>query len=148
MQDQTNLTTSQPEWLFAYKDPLDDEQVARIEYDREGDMLEIFFAQGAGTGLELNDEIVLRYDPETNSPLSLIFITFSKLIQPTEYGIESFQLTGIEQLTPLRRNQIFAMLTSSPINHYLHVSAFSTLQEEEMKLVPITYMRQELAAAL
>ena len=80
MQKNNNVITTQPEWLFTYTDQLDDGQIAEIEYDREGDMLEIFFAKGAGTGLELSDEIVLRYDSEMNRPLSLIFLTFSKLI--------------------------------------------------------------------
>lgn len=147
-QMQTNLKTTQPDWLFTYTDQLNDGQIAQVEYDREGDMLEIFFAKGAGTGLELSDEIVLRYDPEQNLPLSLIFLTFSKLIQPTEFGVESFQLTGVEHLAKPKRNQIMDMLTSSPINHYLHVSAFYLPQEEKPQFVPITYVRQALVAAL
>ncbi len=68
-----------PDWLFTYED-VDGEQNIRIEYDREGDVLEIFFAEGAGRGLELTDEIVLRYDMQTGSPLSLIFLTFSPVL--------------------------------------------------------------------
>ena len=93
-------------------------------------MLEIFFARGAGTGLELNDEMVLRYDPETNAPLSLIFIIFSKLIQRTEYGIESFQLTGIGELTPLKTADQKAKQTcheSAPESAIYTASAKSSL---------------------
>lgn len=144
--DKMDFTISQPDWLFTYTDQFEDGQEAQIEYDREGDMLEIFFAKGAGTGLELSDEIVLRYDPETDVPLSLLFITFSKLIEPTEYGIESFQLTGLEHLAAPRQRQILTMLTSAPINRYLHVSAFCLPKDEATEFIPITYIRQGLAA--
>jgi len=111
-------------------------------------MLEIFFAHGAGTGLELSDEIVLCYDPATNLPLSLIFITFSKLIQPTEYGVESFQLTDLEHLAVPKRSQTLTMLNSAPINHYLHISAFCLPKADAVQFVPITFVRQELVAVL
>jgi len=54
MQNEINFATSQLDWLFVDNDRFDDGQVAQIEYDREGDMLEIFFAQGTGIGLELS----------------------------------------------------------------------------------------------
>ena len=91
--------TEQPEWLFQYDEILDTGKAARIQYDREGDILEVFFADGSGRGLELADEIVLRYDPETATPLSLILLTFSHIIKPTEYGQESFRLNGMEHLS-------------------------------------------------
>jgi hypothetical protein len=118
--------------------------VVQIEYDSEGDALEISFAEGAGCGVELTDEIVLRYDETTGAPLSLIFLSFSYLIQPTAYGPESFRLTGLERLPPERRDVVTRILTSAPVNRYLRVSGLSL---SPRRLVPITYVRQPLPGA-
>ncbi|MEZ4729964.1 MAG: DUF2283 domain-containing protein [Caldilineaceae bacterium] len=134
-----------PDWLFTYEEELNNGQVARIEYDREGDTLEIFFADGAGRGLELTDEIVLRYDRECGRPLSLIFLTFSKLMQPTAYGSESFYLRGLARLSDADRQQVMQILTSPPVNQYLHVSALAQPRRPN-HLTPIVYIRQQLAA--
>ncbi|MFQ5628850.1 MAG: DUF2283 domain-containing protein, partial [bacterium] len=53
------------------------------EYDREGDMLEIFFHRGEATcAIELTENIILRFDWEKSKPLSLSFISYSQLLQP------------------------------------------------------------------
>ena len=137
----------QPDWLFQYEETLDTGETARIEYDKEGDILEVFFADGSGKGLELADEIVLRYEPKTDNPLSLILLNYSHLIKPTEYGPESFRLNGMEHLPPSERQKIMTMLTSTPLNRFLRVSALA-LSSDETQLVPITYIRQQLAVAL
>ena len=134
-----------PDWLFVVQEQLDDGRNVRIEYDREGDMLEIFFAEGAGRGLELADEIVLRYDVQTGLPLSLIFLSFSQLMKPTEYGPESFQLHGIKRLPSSEREKVMHILTSAPVNRYLRLSALS-LTPRAKQLAPIVYVRQHLAA--
>ena len=108
--------------------------------------MDILFAKGAGCGIELTDEIVLRYDPTNNRPLSLIFVSFSHLIQPTEYGPESFRLTGVEGLPPERRDIVMRILTSAPVNRYLRISALSLPPEK--RFVPITYVQQPLAMAV
>ncbi|MEZ4865410.1 MAG: DUF2283 domain-containing protein [Caldilineaceae bacterium] len=114
-----------PNWLFIDEEELNNGQTAHIEYDREGDTLEIFFADGPGRGLELADEIILRYDIESGHPLSLIFLTSSKLIQPTPYGSESFYLHGLERLSAAEQQQVVQILSSPPVNQYLHVSALA-----------------------
>ena len=120
--------TTTPDWLFVSEEEVSSGQTVRIEYDREGDILELFFAEGAGRGLELTDEIVLRYDVQSGQPLSLIFLSFSKLMQPTEYGPESFYVHGLKRLPPSERDQVMNLLTSSPVNHYLRVSALAQQQ--------------------
>lgn len=137
----------QPDWLFQYEEQLDSGESARIEYDKEGDILEVFFADGSGKGLELAHEIVLRYEPKTDNPLSLILLNYSHLVKPTEYGPESFRLNGMEHLPASERQKVMTMLTSAPLNRFLRVSALAISHDEE-QLVPITYVRQQLAAAL
>ena len=139
------MSESKPEWLVEYKERLADGQLVSVNYDREGDILEIFFDRGPGCGVELADEIVLRYNIETGKPLSLMFLSFSKLVQPTDYGPESFRLTGLERLPADRRQVVMRILTSPPVNYYLRVSALSLPREP--KPVPITYVRQPLAIA-
>ena len=136
------------EWLIETQDYLDNGQAVQIEYDREGDVLDLLFAKGSGCDIELTDEIVLRYDPKNNNPLSLIFVSFSHLTRrvPTEYGPESFRLTGVERLPPERRDIVMRILTEAPVNRYLRISALSLPPEK--RFVPITYVQQPLAMAV
>lgn len=56
----------------------------RFCYDTEGDILDITFDFGKPNqreGFELNDNIVLFADRETDRPLGLMFISYSKLLQ-------------------------------------------------------------------
>lgn len=138
------LTSSTPDWLFVVQEQLDTGQSVEIEYDREGDTLEIIFAKGAGRGLGLSDEIILRYDVQTGLPLSLILLSFSKLMQPTEFGPESFLLSGLKRLSAAERERVMQILTSSPVNRYLRVSALS-LPPRIKQFSPIVYLRQQLA---
>lgn len=137
--------TANPDWLFVSEEEVSDGQSVRLEYDREGDTLEIFFAEGAGRGLELTDEIVLRYDVQSGQPLSLIFLAFSKLMQPTKYDPESFYPQGLKRLPAAERNQVLAILTSSPVNHYLHVSALAQTRQTN-GFASILYVRPQLGA--
>ena len=137
--------TTTPDWLFVSEEEVSDGQPVRVEYDREGDILELFFAEGAGRGLELTDEIVLRYDVQSGQPLSLIFLTFSKLMQPTEYGAESFYLQGLKRLPAAERTRVMTMLTSPPVNHYLHVSALAQPRQTN-QFAPILYVRPQIAS--
>lgn len=111
------------EWLHEQIEILPTGEEVRIEYDSEGDTLEVFFASGAATGIELTDEIVLRYDKNSASPRSLIFTSFSHLIEDTEYGPESFRLTGIESLPPQQRDEILRILRMPAVSHFLQLSA-------------------------
>ena len=72
---------------------LNTDEKAFSEYDPQSDMLEIIFRQAEATcAVELTESIILRLDWETSEPLSLSFISISKLIQPSEYGEVHFQL--------------------------------------------------------
>ena len=68
-------------------------ETAWYEYDRDGDVLEIIFRPAEATcAVELTESIILRFDWETNEPLSLSFISLSQLVQPAQYGPIHFQL--------------------------------------------------------
>jgi len=132
-------------WLQERTEILPTGEEVRIEYDSEGDTLEIFFASGAATGIELTDEIVLRYDKSNVSPRSLIFTSFSHLIQDTEYGPESFRLTGIESLPPKQRDEVLRILRMPPVSHFLQLSAVKLPHTKQP--IPLTFVRHLQIAA-
>ncbi len=73
--------------LQTYQVTTEQGQTVELEYDQQGDMLEIFFKRGPASGaIELADPIILRFDRETGQALSLSVLTFSQVIQPTELG--------------------------------------------------------------
>ena len=126
-------------WLHSQIEILPTGEQVRIEYDSEGDMLEIFFASGPATGVKLTDEIVLRYDKNSISPRSLIFTSFSHLTQDTEYGPESIRLTGLESLSPIQRDEILRMLRKPPVNYFLQLSAMKLHHTQQP--IPLTSVR-------
>ena len=52
-----------------------------------------------GTGIELNDHILLRFNKEERRAIGLTFLDFSVLIQRTEFGPKSFPLTGLADIS-------------------------------------------------
>lgn len=136
----TLSNAKKPDWLFE-RDITVAGQPVLYSYDKEGDILEIFFHKGrGGAGIDLTDNIVLRYDRESQEPLSLIFLSFSRLIQETEFGPPSFRLTGVEYLPPDMQQVVFKILHSPPVNHFLKVSGL--LIAPDKKLQPITFLEQ------
>lgn len=88
----------------------------------------------------MTDGIVLRYDVKTGEPLSLIFLCFSALMQPTELGPMSFPLTGLDDLPPEMRETVQHIITSPPVSHFLKVSAL--WRAPNQKPEPITYIEE------
>ncbi|MCL4833821.1 MAG: hypothetical protein KJZ86_15370 [Caldilineaceae bacterium] len=139
------MTPQTVAWLRERTEILPTGEEVRIEYDSEGDTLEIFFAAGSATGIELTDEIVLRYDTTSALPRSLIFTSFSHLIQGTEYGPESFRMTGIEALPPKHRDDVLRILRMLPVSYFLQLSAVKLPQSPQP--IPFTSVRHLPLAA-
>lgn len=134
-----------PDWLVEYEESLDDGQTVLYHYDKEGDILEIFFQKGGGCGVELTDEIVLRYDIKTRKPLSLIFLCFSALVQSTELGPLGFRLK-LEEMPDDVRQTVLKIITTRPVNRFLKVLTYSPPQAK--RPVPITYVEKLPTPAL
>jgi YD repeat-containing protein len=129
--------------LQVYQVTTDEGQTVELEYDQEGDMLEIFFARGPANGaIELADPIILRFDRDTGQALSVL--TFSHIIQPTDIGPRSFQLDGLEHLPSTLRKKVVNMITTPPVSHFLKIFAY--YPQAEQPPIPISYI--ERAAAL
>jgi hypothetical protein len=110
----------------------------RLVYDREADILEIFFGENeSATGVELTDHIILRLNQQTKRAISLLLIDFSVLTERTEYGPRSYPLNKLDDLPESLRELMLQLVTSLPVNQFLKVSHF---QASPTECVPLTYV--------
>jgi hypothetical protein len=97
----------------------------KAKYDQEGDILSLFFKDVKGqknTGVELNDNIVLYFDPDTQEALCLIVIDYSKMTARTDRGDwRGFPLSGLSKLPPEVRATVLRILRSAPVNEFLAI---------------------------
>lgn len=97
-----------------------------IRYDEPSDTLHVDFAPGRpATGLELNENILLRVDKAGRAAVGLTFLNYSLLAQRTEMGPRSFALTGLSELSPDLRELALTLLLSGPVSEFLTISAYS-----------------------
>jgi hypothetical protein len=116
----------------------------QLEYDYEADMLEIFFAKGrANKTIELADPIIIRFDRQTRQPLSLSILTFSKVIQQTEFGPTTFPLHGLNNLHPELKEIVSQMIQTPPVSHFLKVVAYAP--HPQQPFIPLSYMNHTYA---
>jgi len=121
---------------------------AWYEYDSDGDLLEIIFRQTKATAaIELTESIILRFDWETNQPLSLSFISFSRLIQPAEYGEVHFQLLADEWPNEAQ-GKVWAMLQASPLNEFLLLVSYVPSHTQQVLPVAAVKRPQVMATAV
>lgn len=117
-------------------------QTAWYEYDQDGDILEIIFRAAEATcAIELTESIILRFDWESNEPLSLSFISISRLIQPAEYGEVHFQLLT-DEWPDEAQDKLWDMLRRPPLNEFLHLSSYVPAYTHQ--IIPMTTIRQPL----
>jgi uncharacterized protein YuzE len=96
------------------------------DYDKEADVLYITFSPGekATTAVELNDNILLRFNRVEKRAIGLTLMDFSVLIQLTGLGPRSFPLSGLGELEPEWQETVIDILTSPPVNQILRVSTY------------------------
>jgi uncharacterized protein YuzE len=95
-------------------------------YDEDGDILYIAFAPGEkGTGIELNDHILLRLNKSERRAIGLTLFDYSVLAQPTELGPRSFPLAGLNELSDELRQLVLDVITKAPVNEVLSLSAYT-----------------------
>jgi hypothetical protein len=128
-----------PAWLIEREIVIEGQTII-YSYDAEGDVLEIIFEQGGGVGLNLTENIILRYNQKSQKPLSLIFTSFSQLTKPTPFGPPSFHLAALSELPPEMQDTVLHFLTSFPVNCFLRVSGLRLTPDGELQ--PITYLNQ------
>lgn len=118
----------------------------RLVYDREADILEIFFGENeSATGVELTDYIVLRLNKQTQRAISLTLLHFSILTEHTEYGPRSYPLSKLDEVPKDLREQALHLLTSMPVSQFLKLSHF---QASPTRKIPFTYVESQPIMAL
>jgi len=96
-------------------------------YDKDVDVLYIAFSPGekATTAVELNDNILLRFNRAEKRAVGLTLMDFSVLIQLTRLGPRSFPLSGLQELEADWQDTVIDIITSPPVNQILKVSTYT-----------------------
>ena len=108
-------------------------------YDKEVDILYISFSPGekATTAVELNDNILLRYNKTEKRAIGLTLMDFSVLIQITNLGPRSFPLTGLNDLELEWQETVLEIIKTPPVNQILKLLAYTPTFTETL---PITFV--------
>jgi uncharacterized protein YuzE len=112
-------------------------QKPTYSYDKEADVLYISFSPGEKptAAVELNDNILLRFNRAGKRAIGLTLMDFSVLVQLTKLGPRSFPLTGLKDLEPEWQETVIEIITAPPVNQVLKVSSYMPSPAEA---VPIT----------
>ena len=114
-------------------------------YDAASDTLYVSFFPGEkGTGVELNDHILLRINKAERRAVGLTFFEYSLLAQRTEWGVRSFPLTGLAQLSDELRKLVLDVVQHPPVSDVLSLSAYTPSAAE---MIPITWLLPERVPA-
>ncbi len=112
-------------------------QKPTYSYDKEADVLYISFSPGEKptAAVELNENILLRFNREEKRAIGLTLMDFSVLVQLTKLGPRSFPLSGLKDLEPEWQESVIEIITAPPVNQILKVSSFVA---SSVEMVPIT----------
>ena len=97
-----------------------------LHYDIEGDILSVTFAESSGvitTGVELSDNVVVYFDPETERPLKLILISYQAMVQAS--ATTSIELDGLDRLPEQTQATVGRMLRRAPLTTFLQLEPHS-----------------------
>lgn len=113
-----------------------------FKYDETGDTMYITFAVGeGGTGIELNEQVLLRINESERRAVGLTLFDYSVLARRTEIGFRSLPLYGLDDLPSEVRELILEILLSAPVNEILSVSAYTPSTSE---VIPITSLQNSI----
>jgi uncharacterized protein YuzE len=117
-------------------------------YDKETDILYISFSPGekATSAVELNDNILLRFNRAEKRAIGLTLMDFSVLVQLTNLGPRSFPLSGLKELEPDWQEMVIEMITKPPVNQILKVSEYTPSLTETMPIALVERTPIPLAA--
>ena len=122
-------------------------QKPTYSYDKEADVLYISFSPGEKptAAVELNDNILLRFNRAEKRAIGLTLMDFSVLVQLTRWGPRNFPLSGLKDLELEWQETVLQIITTTPVNQILKVSSYAPSPAET---VPITsVVRPPIAVA-
>jgi len=102
-------------------------------------VLYISFSPGEkpGTAVELNDNILLRFNRAERRAIGLTLMDFSVLAQITDMGPRHFPLTGLSELEPDWQETVIEIITRPPVNQILKVSLYTQSLSESVPIVRV-----------
>ncbi len=114
-------------------------QALTFSYDKEADVLYISFAPGeqATAAVELNDNVLLRFNRAEKRAVGLTLMDFSALAQLTKLGPRYFPLSGLVELEPEWQDDVLEIITKPPVNQILKVSVFASSAVENVPIASI-----------
>ena len=117
-------------------------------YDKEADVLYISFYPGekATSAVELNDNILLRFNRAEQRAIGLTLMDFSVLIQLTNLGPRSFPLPGLQDLEADWQDMVINIITHPPVNQILKVSLYTPSLTESVPIALVEKTPIPLAA--
>ena len=93
-----------------------------IHYDAEGDILSITFSEAktqTQSGIELSDNIVLYYNPETAEPLELILVSDQAMVRASAQ--QPLLLDGLAEAPAKIQRIVKTILGRTPLNAFLQI---------------------------
>lgn len=115
---------------------------SNFKYDEISDILSVtFFENESATGIELNENILLRVDLKKKRAIVLTLFNYSILAKPTEIGFRSLPLTELNELPREIREIVIKFLLSKPVSEVLSLSADTPSVVEN---IPITSLRSKV----
>jgi uncharacterized protein YuzE len=109
-----------------------------IKYDEPSDTLYISFAPGeAATGIELNEQILLRVNKAERRAVGLTIFDYSVLAQPTELGLRNLPLSGLSELSPELRELAFEIIRTPLVQDILSLSAYTPSAVEAIPIASL-----------
>jgi len=94
-----------------------------IHYDAEGDILSVTFSETneqKHTGVELTDNIVLYYNPDTEKPLKLILLSYQALLAASAHA--PILLDGLAEAPAKVQATVTALLQRAPLTAFLQLA--------------------------
>ena len=111
-----------------------------IHYDTEGDILSVTFTESEGqphTGVELTDNIVLYYNPQTQQPLKLIVVSYQAMVRAS--GRAPLALDTLAHAPTSVQSTVMTLLRSAPL------TAFFQIVERPESVLPTGRLREIFA---
>ena len=93
-----------------------------IHYDAEGDILSITFSDATEQpqkGVELSDNIVLYYNPDTEKPLQLILVSYQAMLQASQQT--PITLDGLAEAPANVQTTVAALLQQTPLTAFFQL---------------------------
>lgn len=114
-----------------------------IHYDTEGDILSVTFTEleeQSHTGVELTENIVLYYNPETREPLKLIVLSYRALVEASTQA--PLLLEGVTRAPAAVQSAVMSMLQRAPL------TTFFRMTERTERPSPVGQIRNIFAPAM